>query len=304
MKIQSVGVYNSYQQNNIPRKINNNSYNQFQKAQEVSINFTGINGNISDKLVRLFHFNPLYLFENFSKTEYLNLSHSEILKLRAKYNDVFARKNSLGKMIETEVLHNCAANCAKKVFDTAFGEENYVVITIGRSLSSIGKALGYKIGENNVHNIPMSNIGRFVYDITNPVNYAKYIENLKFENVGELVKYLESIGLGRKNIESSGKKYILTDFCQTGRSLIGAENIFKSEYVWGNKLGNIFRADFMDVISAIDEKSLYEYSGKLFKNPKDKFDLYARLNDALLRCDYKKYSAINKANSFKEVAEA
>ena len=317
MKIQSIASYNNYYQNNTPRKINKQYRPFLQETQKRPIAFTGSRLGAADALIRLFHINPLNHFNDFSRSEYLKLSKSEIMRLRKRYDKIFSPLLGPNGNTETEVLHSYAANCVKKVFDTQFGEGNYTVLTIGRSLSSIGKVLGYKIGEDNVHNIPMSSVGRYNYNIANPLNYFSFLKNLKQDNVASLTKYLESIGLSRKNIETSGKKYILTDFCYTGHSLIGVENVFKSDFVWGSKSDNVFGVDFIKALSAIDEKSLFGYyvnptekqenlahCYKLFNEFKEGFHIVEKLENSLIHNEYKKYSQVTKSYNFDNIFKA
>lgn len=122
-------------------------------------------------------------------------------------------------------LHDIAANRIKEELDYNFGEGNYVVISIGRSLSSIFKCLGYKIGEENVIQLPMSEAGRFT-----PYKVAK----LKQEAIDALTDYLASKGMSGEAVETSGKKYIFADFRATGDSMRGAKTLFKSDRVFGN----------------------------------------------------------------------
>jgi hypothetical protein len=128
-------------------------------------------------------------------------------------------------------LHDIAASRIKEELDYNFGEGNYVVISIGRSLSSICKCLGYKIGEENVIQLPMSDAGRFI-----PYRVAK----LKEGGINALKDYLDSKGMSKEAVETSGKKYIFTDFRAKGDSMRGAKTLFKSDRMFGNSDNILF----------------------------------------------------------------
>lgn len=87
--------------------------------------------------------------QEINKAEYESLTEVEKASLRKRLEEL--KDTNIKKHYKEEVkLHHFAAEAIKTVFDKEYGEGNYVVITVGRSLSSIGKMLAMKIGEENV----------------------------------------------------------------------------------------------------------------------------------------------------------
>ena len=162
MKTQFISAYNYYPKYNLSQKQQQN----IQTTQPVSnvqiknqVNFTG--NRPVDFLIRNLHLDPLLHFSKFSKEEYARLSLKEIEKLRARSLKVIKDTN-LDALNALDDIHTIVPNTLKSMFDNFFGAGQYVVVTIGRSLSTIGKALGYRIGEENVVNLPMSWSRRFM----------------------------------------------------------------------------------------------------------------------------------------------
>ena len=136
--------------------INNNiTYNQYDYNRSVSecpsknINFCSKIKVDSLELTLSKSFKKL---GNFTIKEYKTLSEPEKQTLRGAYTEM-TKRNTLHYYKKDETMHNEIAENMKQYFDDKYGKNKYKVITIGRSLSSIGKVLGYKIGEKNVINI-------------------------------------------------------------------------------------------------------------------------------------------------------
>ena len=177
--------------------------------------------------------NPINKLKNFSIEEYKQLTIEEISQI----NELIKKANIPN--LDTDLrYHDRVALKIQETLNSKYGEDNYVVIPIGRSLSSIGKKLSYKIGEDNVKNLPMSQGFRFTS--------RRYINTCE-EDFDALIKYLKSIGLSKEEIETSGKTYILTDYCCTGQSLHGTEKLLKSKKVFGNQ-ANIVSIDILGLI--------------------------------------------------------
>ena len=177
-----------------------------------NIAFTGVFGK--DLLLNILGRNPLKKLNEFSISEYNQLSKADIKNLRGQYKNLAAANPSFYESLGD--IHDFAATAIQVVFDKRFGKDNYTVIPIGRSLSSIGKVLGYKIGEENVVNIPMSDAKRFVSDSFSS-QYKEIIENIKCnEGIEEFLEYLGKKHLCRQDIENGGKNYVLMDYCSSG----------------------------------------------------------------------------------------
>ena len=219
--------------------------------------------NINQQKTPNFGANPetiLKGFKSFSKEEYLNLSKSEINCLKDAYNELAAKQNifSLKKL---EQIHDVTSNRLKEVFDSQYGKNNYIVLILGRSLSSIGKMLGYKIGEKNVINIPFSSGSRFYTPSVSQEQYKKFLDKLKNEgDIKDFINYLETKKISKSDVELSGKEYILTDFCVSGKSLKGANQLFKSDFILGNKMHNIHAQDALKIFPKYSEMNTDQQS--------------------------------------------
>ena len=179
--------------------------------------------------------------------------------------------------------NDITANCIKDTLNNRYGEGNYVVIPIGRSLSSIGKDLGYKIGENNVKSLPMTNAGRFLE-----------LEKCN-EDFSLLTNYLDSIDLSKENVKKSNKQYIFIDYCCSGRSLQGAKNLFESDKMWG-KLDNVHFENLFDILPKAKPDL------KIEGIPSDEFLKNLELD--LLHSRYKKYAVVKDCPQFKYLSTA
>ena len=237
-----------------------NSYNIYPTSQNIRVsnpktaNFCGFR-NVDS--IEPFYTTILSKFKDFSIAEYKTLTEQEKNRLREEYSklsDCICLSESrntpnttvLIKNNDAEKFHDVLAERLKQKFDKKYGKGNYTVICIGRSVSSVGKVLGYKIGEDNVKNIPMSGASRYFTDL-------KYVNSLeKNGSIDNFRKYLNSIGLKKEDIENSDRKYIILDYRVTGKSLLGASKLMRRDDVLGDK--NIITKDVMDCITNKDLK--------------------------------------------------
>lgn len=193
--------------------INSIVQNQYKNSKDVSKQHQAFKTGLSFKSQI-----PFSKLKYFTVREYEQLSVNEISVINKMINKIYG--SSFDALLK---YHDVAAEGIKQALDYIVGAGKYVFIPVGRSVSSIGKCLGFKIGEKNVKPLPMSQASRFLT-----------MENCN-EDFGALLKYLEAIGLSKKEIETSGKMYIFSDYCRTGKSLSGAENLFKSEKILGEQ---------------------------------------------------------------------
>ena len=152
-----------------------------------SINFCG---NCKVDEISPFLNKALSKLKKFSITEYKTLTEEEKTRLRDEYSALMEPK----KAEAVEVFHDIFTERIRDKLDRHYGKGNYKVIIIGRSLSSISKVLGYKIGEENVINIPFSN----------GVQYLKEenLENIKKMGYIDIFReYLDTKGLNKNKIQ-------------------------------------------------------------------------------------------------------
>ncbi len=251
---------------------------------------------------RKFNKDPIEQFEKFSKEEYLKLTPVQINKLRKEFDNVMKYEPEHLRYIGD--IHAYVADCVKTMLDREFGANKYVVIPIGRSLSSISKALELKLGKDNVVNVPMSYAARFFYGY----RYSRYkdfynafIQKLQEDNgLKTFIKFLNSNKLSKKDIMNSGKNYILMDYCISGNSLRGAKQLFTSDFVWGNKKNNIYAIDLMRLLSNFEDYNVLE--GK--KDCSIYYNLQRLLENSFYYSEYKPYSLIGRAENLGDTIRA
>jgi len=254
-----------------PKYKNLNYQNPVKKTDtHTQVNFTGSKLNF---FIDLFNINPIYKLKNFTTEEYKMLKPYDLKMLREQYAELinlgdFQRYKSL------ERFHQDCASYIKNTLDDTFGEGKYVVIIVGRSLSSVGKVLGYKIGDENVKNIPMSEAYRYMY----------HRPDSSDSEIRKFVKFLKSIGLSKKKIEKSDKKHVLIDYCLTGDSLAGALKLLKSDAVFGNNKKIVS----MDIINDYKQTSSARYGYYRLLSMEEYKD-YAFVHCCSKPCPSKKY---------------
>lgn len=216
----------------------------------------------------------LMKLKNFSIAEYKTLSEKEKQALREEYKTLPEIHGSYFNL-NAEKLHDAASYYIKSHLDEKYGEGKYAVITIGRSLSSIGKVLGYKIGEENVINIPMSRAAQYLdQSRVNRLKKDGAIDNFR--------NYLATQGLEKDKISSSEKHYVIIDYTYTGDSLRGAKKLLTRDDLLGDK--NISAVSVNDCI-------------------KDD-NICSHLDSDLMSCNYKDFSFVDTAPNLLEIPSA
>lgn len=259
-----------------------NSVNNYPRCNMIS--FEGIKPNT----LKRFSLNPLSKFNEFSIEEYKNLNQYEIKLLRFLYKN-FVKVFDFKFFEKAEKLHQDAAQAIKKTLDEQYGQNKYVFIPIGRSVSSIGKVLSYKIGADNVKNIPMSSTHRFLHcNLQECLEYNGDYKILneyicKSDNTQHFKKYLDSIGLSETNLNNSGKQYIVSDFCFSGMSLAGVKRLFESDFLFG-KRDNIHYVNVADLVS-------------------DNVDCCTKLRQDLYESAFKRFSFVSNSHCLSETAK-
>lgn len=228
---------------------------------------------------------------------YRNLSPDRRTRLSKSVNDViYHNKDYIGfdeSVTEALMYHDLTANCIKDKLNQEFGEGNYIVIPVGRSLSSIGKCLGNKIGDEQVKPLPMSRAQRFL-DLDKPDSKFEALERTDAD-FDVLKKYLNSIGLSQEEVKKSRKHYIFIDYCNTGRSLAGVKKLFESDKMWGHN-DNVLFENIFNLLPKAEQKS--EIGGI----PTGAFlkELEARLFNA----SYKRFSLVKDCPRFNYLERA
>lgn len=255
------------------------SYNNIQSPY-VNVKSSGItfcaNKSLDTDVVELNNTTPydrgLSKLNKITKEEYFLLSEVEKTALR---NELWTKLMTSRSDI---LLHQYAVNTIESVFDKQYGKGNYVVISIGRSLSSISKLLEHRIGKDNVKNIPLSSVEGFYHSCADIEDYRGRVNDMVYlEGFNSYKRYLDSIGLDKQTVETSGKNYIIMDYAASGKSLKGAYTILTIDELLGNKKRNITMASMRDLTSMNE----------------DDFNLGIILDQKLHRSSFKQYSFVD-----------
>ena len=224
----------------------------------------------------------------FSVKEYKKLSPDFIRKLRQECSQILYSSKMQDKTKDIEAKHEIASNFIINALDSQYGKDNWVIISLGRSVSSILKVIGYKIGEERAKQLPMTRANRFIDEKS-----IKALEGT--EDLEVLKKYLDSIGLNKKNIAESNKHYVLTDYCYSGGSLLGGYKLLTSDLLLGNT-PKIHKVDVMSVIPLQFDEYFYHGKFKEYSEVKQCRDLKETANSL---CDISSLSRESKLMRFK-----
>ena len=164
------------------------------------------------------------------------------------------------KRIKELAQINCfAADKVKTYFDKLYGQNNYTVIAIGRSVASIAETMKYLGADTKI--IPLSGLKS---DLPNSI-----------PNVETYKSYLNKIGINLEALtKNPNRKYILFDYSYSGNSLGNCDTFFRK---------NIFKSNPQNLIN----KSINEVLKEDFQN---NFHLLFSLNR------FKDFSSVGKLN--------
>lgn len=201
--------------------------------------------------------------DKITKKEYDSLTEQEKVALRSFSSSL----SNYGHSLETDLRsHYFIADLIKTIMNKQFGEGNYVLMPIGRSLSSIGKLLELQIGKDNVKNIPLSKLGE--YCIYAQDGFEKYFNSINTftsqDGFRDFKEYLSSIGLSKELVENSDKNYVIIDYSFSGKSIRAAYDILTCDELLGNTKQNVCTVSINELLDIIkpSRKSGFEYSDK------------------------------------------
>ena len=220
-------------------------------------------------------------FKYFTVDEYNQLSEDETDEINESFYGEF------DESFDTALIyHEVAAEGIRQTLDHFVGAGKYVFIPIGRSVSSIGKCLSYKIGDDNVKLLPMSEASRFL-------DLEKCEEDFEV-----FCRYLDSIGLSKNEIENSGKMYIFTDYCRTGKSLSGAKNLIQSDKIFG-KQNNVAIVNVLDLLTNVQPGKINKEMASV-----NNYEFRDRLEEMFSNGEFNQYSLVNRCTNLGDTAEA
>lgn len=133
----------------------------------------------------------------------------------------FLSKNSPARLKELAKMNCFAANKVKTELDKKYGEKNYVVIAIGRSVSSIAELL--KVMGVETKNIPLSGLRK------------RTVDDIPKEYLNTYKSSLVQIGLSKTDLKNKpDKTYVIIDYSHYGRTLKRAEEMLRCEALLGD----------------------------------------------------------------------
>lgn len=126
------------------------------------------------------------------------------------------------------------ADKVKTKFDNLFGENNYMVIAVGRSIASVAETLGFMGNESKI--IPLSELSTYLP------------KNIQDKDIYK--QFLDKIGLTKELIRNNPKKkFVLMDYVLTGDSLATAKEFLeqpeflgKSENFISREINSVIRS--------------------------------------------------------------
>lgn len=176
----------------------------------------------------------------------------------------FLLDNTPKRMKELAKLNCYAASKVKSELDKEFGEGKYVVIAIGRSVSSIAELMGHMGVDVKI--IPLSGLRQGLPDFFPEKDMQAY------------GTFLAKKGLSKYDLQKNSEKtYILMDYAFYGRSLERAKKLLKNYELLGNVknlitksineiLGDDFKTKHFDILFEYNRFKNYSYVGKLNVN--------------------------------------
>lgn len=247
------------------------------------------------------------------------INQKNVQKLSPEVKD-FLRSVTPVRLKELADMNCLAANEIKTELDKQYGVNNYVLVTIGRSLSSIAELLSYN--GVSVKQIPISGLRTSDISSASPKNLAIY------------KSFFETIELSKEKLKkNSDKTYILTDYVYKGRSLTKMSKFLNSKDILDspenlvclpidNIMGNKFQSShikdllefsrfkYFSVVGKLYPKNLNrvfiqstqdlasEYRGNINKGVRKLF--WFNVFDSLLNEDYKKVIPQKELSSIKK----
>ena len=139
--------------------------------------------------------------------------------------DILELRNATPKrIIEMAKVNCCLAQNIKNSLDTKYGEKNYTIISIGRSVAPLTEAL--QDMDVNTKFVPLSGMKK-------RCNYSE-------SSIKTFKEYLESIGLSKRELDDNPKHtYILFDYAASGLGLENTHKLLQREELLGKHVNLI-----------------------------------------------------------------
>ena len=133
----------------------------------------------------------------------------------------YIRKVTPARLKELAQMNCFAAEKVKNELDELYGKDNYVLIAIGRSVSTIAETLGYMGVDTKI--IPLSGLRR------------REVNDIPKKSLHTYKSFLVQKGLSKSDLsKNKNKKYVLIDYAYYGRTLDKTEELLKKNEMLGN----------------------------------------------------------------------
>jgi len=197
---------------------------------------------------------------NIQKVSILSECHSRLNKIGKmtlenivnadKKDCQFLRKHSPARLKELAQMNCYASEKVKAELDKQFGENNYVIIAIGRSISSIAETLGNMGVDTKI--IPISGLRN------------SEVNDINKDSLHIYKTFLVQKGLSKTDLrKNADKTYILMDYAYYGRTLDRVEQLLRKNELLGDaknlislKINDILGEDF----NQKHYRTLFQYS--------------------------------------------
>ena len=133
----------------------------------------------------------------------------------------FLRKATPVRLKELAQMNCFAAEKVKNELDKLYGKNNYVLIAIGRSVSSIAETMKHMGVDTKI--IPLSGLRR------------REVNDIPSKSLHTYKSFLVRKGLSKTDLcRNKNKKYVLMDYAYYGRTLDKTEELLKKNEMLGN----------------------------------------------------------------------
>lgn len=224
--------------------------------------------------------------DNFQAKNLIEKTPRQILE---KYNQ-FTAKNfkelspddykTLKTRTETMFQNEFEAMCdmtelTEKWLDKMYGKNNWVFVSIGRSLEGVADALSYKGNDTKI--LPISGI----HSLALTADEIAHQENFKIYE-----KFLKKIGISKEAIAKDKRHYVFSDYCYTGATIQTVKKLLKFNLGIDSK-----NVDFKDFVTLYKEAYSEASNKKKYTKP-------AQVEGMLTFCDFKPFCRTTRVECY------
>lgn len=196
-------------------------------------------------------------YNQFTAKNFKELSPDDYKILKARTETLF--QNEFEAMCDM-------AELTEKWLDKMYGKDNWVFVSIGRSLEGLADALAYKGHDTKI--LPISGI----HSLNLTADEIAHQEDFKIYE-----KFLKKNGISKSAIEKDRRHYVFADYCYSGATIQTVKKLLK--YNLGIDSKNV---DFKDFVALY--KDAYSEASAKRKCTKP-----SKIENMLTLCDFKSF---------------